>query len=336
MKLLSIGVPCYNSEAYMERAINTLLKGGEDVEIIIVNDGSKDGTIDIANRYYNEYPNIIKIVDKENGGHGSAVNAALEVATGLYFKIVDSDDWVDTEALNIILTRIKQLESYGIDLFVSNYVYEKLDKEKKKSINYHGALPVEKIFTWDDIIRFRPSQNIIMHSVIYRTQLLRDIALELPKHTFYVDNIFVFVPLPYVKNIYYVDVDLYRYFIGREDQSVNEKVMISRVDQQLKVNKILIEAHDIANIESKKLRNYMTKYITMMLLISSILLIKEGSDASLIKKVELWEYLKEKDKWLFKKVKRSILGNTARRSDVVSHKIVETGYSISRKIYGFN
>ena len=111
MKYISFAIPCYNSEAYMEKAINSILVGGEDVEIIVVNDGSKDGTQKIAERYQEKYPTIVKAVEKENGGHGDAVNCGLAHATGKYFKVVDSDDWVDAEALRKILEFLKKLES---------------------------------------------------------------------------------------------------------------------------------------------------------------------------------------------------------------------------------
>ena len=103
MKLLSIAIPCYNSEAYMEKCIESLLKGGEDVEILVVNDGSSDRTAEIADAYAEKYPTIIKAVHQENGGHGEAVNAGIRNATGLYFKVVDSDDWVNEEAYAKIL-----------------------------------------------------------------------------------------------------------------------------------------------------------------------------------------------------------------------------------------
>ena len=106
----------------------------------------------------------------------------------------------------------------------------------------------------DDTKHFRIYQYILMHSAIYRTQLLRDCGFKLPKHTFYVDNIFVYQPLPYVESIYYMDVDFYRYFIGRDDQSVNEDVMMKRIDQQIRVTKIIIDSHDVVNLESKKLK----------------------------------------------------------------------------------
>ena len=233
MKLLTAAIPCYNSAAYMRHAIDTLLSGGEEMEIIIVNDGSTDDTQKIAEEYQERYPSVIKVIHQENGGHGEAVNTGLAGATGLYFKVVDSDDWVNEKALAQVMEVLKNLIADGSspDLFLANYVYEKVDAKKKKVINYHRALPENRIFTWNELMHFRQSQNILMHSTIYRTKLLKSSGIRLPKHTFYVDNIFVYQPLPYVKTLYYMDVNLYRYYIGRSDQSVNEQVMIKRIDQ---------------------------------------------------------------------------------------------------------
>ncbi len=338
MKLLTAAIPCYNSAAYMRHAIDTLLSGGEEMEIIIVNDGSTDDTQIIAEEYQAKYPSIIRAIYQENGGHGEAVNTGLANASGLYFKVVDSDDWVNEKALAQVMEVLKNLIADGKspDLFLANYVYEKVDAKKKKVINYHRALPQDQIFTWNDIMHFRQSQNILMHSTIYRTKLLQSCGIRLPKHTFYVDNIFVYQPLPYVKTMYYMDVNLYRYFIGRSDQSVNEQVMIRRIDQQLRVTKIMIEAHNLMQIKSKKLQNYMIKYLSMMMAVSSVFLIKEGSEESLNKKEELWDYLKNYDKRLYKKIRSHILGRSMNLPGKFGRKIIETGYSILRKIYGFN
>ncbi|TAH66483.1 MAG: glycosyltransferase family 2 protein [Anaerolineaceae bacterium] len=338
MKLLSVAVPCYNSAAYMSHAIETLLSGGDSMEIIIVNDGSKDETEKIGLEYQEKYPDIIRVISQENGGHGEAVNTGLANANGLYFKVVDSDDWVNEKALQEVLCRLRELIADGNspDLFLANYVYEKVGAKRKKVINYNWALPKNQIFTWDDIMHFRQSQNILMHSTIYRTKLLKDCGLKLPKHTFYVDNIFVYQPLPYLKTLYYMDVNLYRYFIGRSDQSVNEKVMISRIDQQIRVTMIMIESHDLSQIKCKKLRNYMIKYLSMMMLICSVFLIKEGSDESLVKKDELWNNLKSYNKWLYKKIRSHILGRSMNMPGKFGRRIVEVGYDIARRIYGFN
>lgn len=241
----------------MRHAVESVLVGGEDVEILIINDGSVDDTGKIADELEQEYPGIIRAIHQENGGHGEAVNAGIRNAKGLYFKVLDSDDWLDREALVKVMEKLRSFIREGrlVDMFLANYVYEKPSVHKHKAIRYEGVFPQEKIFGWSDIKKFKISQNILMHSVIYRTQMLLDCSLELPKHTFYVDNIFVYTPLPYVKTMYYMDVDLYRYFIGRDDQSVNEKVMMGRIDQQIKVNKLMIDAHDLNKIKNKKLRD---------------------------------------------------------------------------------
>jgi len=338
VKLLSVAVPCYNSAAYMRRAIETLLSGGENMEIIIVNDGSTDDTEKIALKYRDKYPDIIKVISQENGGHGEAVNTGLANATGLYFKVVDSDDWVNERALEEVLNKLKELIADGRspDLFLTNYVYEKTGAKKKKVINYNWALPKNQIFTWDDIMHFRQSQNILMHSAIYRTKLLKDCGLKLPKHTFYVDNLFVYQPLPYVRTLYYMDVNLYRYFIGRADQSVNERVMISRIDQQIRVTKLMIESHNLMQIKCKKLRNYMIKYLSMMMVICTVFLIKEGSEESLAKKDELWNDLKTYNRWLYKQIRSHILGRSMNMPGKFGRRVIEVGYNIARRIYGFN
>ena len=338
MKYISFAIPCYNSEEYMARAIESILPGGGDVEIIIVNDGSQDDTSVIAHEYKRKYPDIIRVVDKENGGHGDAVNSGLSNARGKYFKVVDSDDWVDEEALHKILKVLKELEEDDreIDMLVSNYVYEKTGAEHKKCVHYRNALPQDEIFRWDDIGHFHLDQYILMHSVIYRTDMLKLSQMKLPRHTFYVDNIYVYYPLPFVRRIYYLDVDFYRYFIGREDQSVNEKVMISRIDQQIFVTKSMIDMYQMGKMKSKKLRSYMTNYLAIMMTVSSILAIRSKKPENLEKKKELWQYLKSKDLRTFIKIRWGILGQTMNIPGKSGRKISSLAYSVARRIIGFN
>lgn len=338
MKYISFAIPCYNSEAYMEKAINSILVGGEDVEIIVVNDGSKDGTQEIAERYQEKYPTIVKAVAKPNGGHGDAVNCGLEHATGKYFKVVDSDDWVDEEALLKVLDTIKGFvkDKSEVDMVIANYVYEKVGMTHKKVIRYDNVLPENQIFKWEDIGHFRLDQYILMHSVIYRTEMLKLCQLELPKHTFYVDNIYVYYPLPHVRTLYYMNVDLYRYFIGREDQSVNEKVMISRIDQQIKVNKIMVDEFDLWKIPNRKLRHYMFNYLEIITVISTIMLIRSGTEENLLKKRELWKYIKDHDIRLFHHLRAGIMGNAMNLPGKGGRKISVAAYRLSQKVVGFN
>ena len=185
MKLLSIAIPCYNSEKYMRKCIDSLLVGGEDVEILIVDDGStKDRTAEIADEYEAQFPTIVRAIHKENGGHGSAVNTGIANATGLYFKVVDSDDWVKQDAYFKILDTLRELAGGGqaLDMLISNYVYEKEGERRKKVIQYRHILPVEKMFTWADCHHFIKGHYILMHSVIFRTKLLQECGLKLPEH----------------------------------------------------------------------------------------------------------------------------------------------------------
>ena len=338
MKYISFAIPCYNSQDYMAHAIESILPGGDEVEIIIVNDGSKDKTSQIAHEYMDKYPDIIKVIDKENGGHGDAVNAGLANASGKYFKVVDSDDWVDEEALHKILMLMRHLEEDNeqIDMLISNYVYEKAGVTHKKCIHYRNVLPQDEVFRWDDIGHFRLDQYILMHSVIYRTDMLKLSQMRLPKHTFYVDNIYVYYPLPHVRKIYYLDVDFYRYFIGREDQSVNEKVMIARVDQQIFVTKTMIDMYQLKKVTSKKLRQYMINYLAIMMTVSSILLIRSKEKENLEKKKELWLYLKKRDMKTYIKIRYGILGQTMNIPGKSGRKISSLAYTVARRIIGFH
>ncbi len=338
MKYISFAIPCYNSQEYMAHAIETILTGGEDVEIIIVNDGSKDNTSKIGHEYAEKYPDIIRVIDKENGGHGDAVNYGLANAEGKYFKVVDSDDWVNTESLQNILNVLKKMEEHGeeVDMLIANYVYEKEGASHKKVIHYRNVLPQNQIFKWTDVGRFHIDQYILMHSVIYRTDMLKLCQLTLPKHTFYVDNIYVYYPLPHVRKMYYMDEDFYRYYIGREDQSVNEKVMIKRVDQQIFVTRTMIDMYQMRQISNKKLRAYMEKYLAIMMTVSSILCIRSKDPENMEKKKELWKYLRQKDKKTFVRIRYGILGQSMNLPGKSGRKISSLAYLLARKIIGFN
>ncbi len=338
MKLLSIAVPCYNSAAYMERCIDSLLVGGEDVEIIIVNDGSEDETEQIADEYVQKYPTIVRAIHKENGGHGSAVNSGMEHATGLFFKVVDSDDWVNEKSYKEILNALHELVASGqqIDMLLANYVYEKQGEKHKKVVSFRRALPKNEVFTWNEVRHFKKTEYILMHSIIYRTRLLRECKLQLPEHTFYVDNIFAFNPLPYVKKMYYIDTNFYRYYIGRDDQSVNEKVMIRRIDQQLKVNKLMIDYITDTKVSNYRTYKYMLKYLDIITTVSSIMLIRAHTDEALEKKEELWNYIRIKNPRVFLRLRFGIMGNTLNLPGSFGRRLCEIIYCIVQKVMKFN
>ena len=338
MTLLSIAIPCYNSQDYMEKCIKSLLVGGEDVEILIVDDGSKDATPEIADSYARRYPTIVKAIHQENGGHGAAVNAGIRNATGLYFKVVDSDDWVDEISFLMVLDRLNQLAGGDetVDLIIANFVYDKVGAKHKRVMRYTSMFPTDEVFGWSDVKFITKGHYLLMHSVIYRTKMLLKCKLELPRHTFDVDNIYVYHPLPHVKKMYYVDLDLYHYYIGRVDQSVNEEIMIGRIDQQIKVNKMMIEDYDLWKVANKRLRKYMFNYLEIVTVVSTVLLLRSGTEENLQKKRDLWKYIKNYDIRLFHHMRNGIMGNTMNLPGKSGRKLSVAAYKLTQKIVGFN
>ena len=199
-----------------------------------------------------------------------------------------------------------------------------------------SGVPKDRIFSWNDKLRFFKGQYILMHSVIYRTAMLRECGLELPKHTFYVDNIYVFNPLPTVQKMYYLDVDFYRYFIGRDDQSVNEAVMIRRIDQQMRVNRLMIDKFSSWTIENKQLYKYLYNYVEIITTVSTVMCIIDGSDELLQKRAELWKYIEETDAQLYKKLRHGLFGTILNLPGKAGRKIGVAVYHIAQKVVGFN
>ena len=340
-KLITFAVPCYNSAEYMDHCVETLLAAGEDAEIILVDDVStKDDPPAKCDGWAEKHPGIIRAIHQENGGHGEGVNQGIRNARGLYYKVVDSDDWLDTDALAKVMDKLREFAAMPapVDMLIANYVYEHMEDNTQKVMGYKNVFPANQILTWNNIHNFRTSQYLLMHSVIYRTQMLRDCGLELPKHTFYVDNIFVYQPLPYVKTLYYMDVDLYRYFIGRADQSVNEAVMAGRIDQQVRVSKQMIASHDVIAVKAiqPKLGRYMLNHLSMMMTISSIFAIIANTPESLGMRTELWEYLRQKDVSLYRRCRLRTTNLGTNIPGYQGRKLSVKLYRLAQKIYKFN
>lgn len=340
MKYLTLVVPCFNSQDYMRRCIDSLLVGGEDVEIIIIDDGSTDATAEIADEYEKCHHDIVRVVHKENGGHGSGVNKGLELATGLYFKVVDSDDWLDKTAYLALLKRMKLLgmKSGMIpDLFVCNYIYDHFDIGVSKTMDYRNVFPIEKMCSWNEISRFHVSQYLIMHALIFRTAVLWKSGVRLPEHTFYVDNLFANQPLYYVKNIFYMDLDLYHYYLGREDQSVNEKVLMKRIDQQIKVTKLVAQCVDLKQVKRTypKLATYLCRNISIMMAISSIHLLLFHTPEARQKRNELWQEVKRYDNTLYYRLKYSMLSGLTYLPGRVGDTVTIAGYRAANRIFQF-
>ena len=270
MKLLTVTVPCYNSQDYMEKCIESLLRGGERVEIIVIDDGSRDSTGEIGDRYAAQYPDIVRVIHQENGGHGAGINAGLKAATGKYFKVVDSDDEVSGDFV-AFLDRLELCDQQGgVDLFVTNYYYVHTDGIGDRSINYSNVLPEGRIFGWGDTKRFQIHQMLTIHSSTFRTEVMRRCGGELPRKVFYEDNLMVCRTLPYVERMFYMNTDLYRYTIGREGQSVQDDVSRRRYTHHLLIAEQCFKSVDLDKLSCRRHQQYMKHELFMLFGIATI------------------------------------------------------------------
>lgn len=333
MKYISFVVPCYNSEEYMEKCIKSLLIGKDDVEIIIIDDGSKDNTGKIADKYQKKYPNIVKAIHQENGGHGEGINVGLKHATGKYFKVVDSDDWLDEDAYKKLLKEIKHIDT---DLVVCNYVYTYTDGRSDQVISFANVYDEGKVLTWDDIHKFKVTQYPSLHSMMYKKSVLDKSNIDLPKHVFYEDNLFIYLPLVNTKTIYYLDLDLYRYYIGRADQSVQESQMIKRSSHQVLVSEKICTAYDLTEIENKKLRKLMTRecifLMTIGVVFSRLAFNKEGEKQY----KELWKSVKEKNPKLYRRIRYFSMATFVSIPGKLGRQIMKLGYRFAHSLVNFN
>lgn len=307
MKLISFVIPSYNSQDYLHKCIDSIVVGGQEVEVIVVNDGSKDQTEAIAQTYVEKYPGIVSLISKPNGGHGSTINEGLKKATGLYFKVVDSDDWLNKEALDqlLVLLRDHVDKNTLADAYVTNVTYDKPSINQQFLRQYRKKFPKDTFFTWEKAKRFYASETILMHAILYKTTVLKESQMVLPLHTFYVDNIYTYKPLPFIKTFYYLDVNLYNYFIGRADQSVNFEVLSKRYDQQIRVMKELITAFSYEEIShfQNRLRQYMIHYLESLMYTTHLFIVSKNEPIRKKSLQELWHFIKVHDPRMYTKLR---------------------------------
>ncbi|WP_417504631.1 glycosyltransferase family 2 protein [Microbacterium sp.] len=238
MPLLSVIVPAYNAAAYLGRALDGLgaVRG---IEVIVVDDGSTDGTREVAEAWAARSPESIRVVSQENRGHGGAINTGLASARGDYFKVLDADDWLDIRSLRLLVAHLDVLRETGteVDAVFTDFVHERLGKSPKAA-RFDSVFPEGRVFEWSDTERFGRRQVLMMHAIVYRTQLLRDVGLSLPEHTFYVDNLFV-RPFARLRRANYLPVPLYRYFISVRAVG-RARVMVRRRPAAARVNRLAL------------------------------------------------------------------------------------------------
>jgi len=174
-KTLTFVVPAYNMETYLERCVESLLSATDnsDIEVLIVDDGSSDGTPELADMYERRWPGNVRAIHQVNKGHGGAVNTGIANATGMYVKVVDADDWVDMPSIDTLMgtLRVQRVATDPVDMIVTNYVYDKVGKRVKHTVNFRHAMAANTVLGWDDLGCFGVAEYILMHALIYRTQV---------------------------------------------------------------------------------------------------------------------------------------------------------------------
>lgn len=234
-KLLTISVAAYNVEQYIDKLFQSVLDERilDQIEVLIIDDGSFDHTANISHQYEKKYPGTVRLVSKPNGGHGSTINRGIIEAKGRYFRALDGDDWLDTDSLVYLIRRLQDTDA---EMILTNY-YECYENGTTKKISFQGLengkkypfAEVASKITW---MRY--------HTVIYKTQVLKKQNIRLDEHCFYVDAEFMIYPIPYVESIAYFDCGLYCYRLGLTGQSVSPESRMKHAPDSYKVSKSLL------------------------------------------------------------------------------------------------
>lgn len=262
-RILSVAVPSYNVEQYLDKCLSSFSdeRFNNKLEVIVVNDGSQDATQHIAETYVNKYPEIFKLINKENGGHGSAVNAGIANATGKYFRIVDGDDWVHTENMVELLAVLEHSEA---DMVVDQ---RREVNMLTKETEYFPLPPVEKNRVLDfaqicmqhDICTF-----IMLHTLSYKTELLKKHGIKLLEHIFYVDIEYIIKATMEAKTIEFHDLEIYQYLVGNVNQSVNYRNYVKRFSHHSKVTRELVTYASKSKAQGE-MKNYLDRRICLLI-----------------------------------------------------------------------
>ena len=339
-KTLTFVVPAYNMTEYLERCVMSLIaaKRNDDIEVLIVDDGSSDGTLEMAQKFEARYPGIMRAIHQENKGHGGAVNTGIAAASGMYVKVVDADDWVGPESLEQVMAVLREEadSTEPIDMLVTNYVYDKVGKRNKHVVNFRHAMKAGERLAWNDLGHFGLAEYILMHALTYRTAVVRESGMQLPEHTFYVDFIYAYQPFPWVKTMKYLDTPFYHYFIGRDGQSVQTDVMIRRVDQLRLVNQCMVRATPERDTVPDGLYRYMIHFLAIESSVASVFMILSRDPENYEKKKDMWDDIKAYSPTIYKDVRKKAMSRALNLRGSIGRFVIRKGYFVAEHVVGFN
>lgn len=258
-KVLSVSVAAYNAEEFLRKCLDSFVavKQHDLLEILVVDDGSKDKTKEIAEEYVENYPDFIRLIAKENGGHGSTINAALEKATGKYFRVIDSDDWVDSTDMDALLDYLKDAKT---DMVLGNY--REVYPDHSREVDVHHNYEYYKSYSFDEM---NPKFLFAMHSICILTDKLRSLGRKIPEHCFYADNFYVYNVVRAADTITFVPGCVYQYRLGREGQSVSIEGWYKHIEDLLKIEQAMLGYYD--NQDKKLLDESKRGFLYQILLV---------------------------------------------------------------------
>lgn len=259
-KILTITIPSYNVEPYMNEVLPTFLDPAvmDKIEILIVNDGSKDGTAALGKEYEAKYPGVITLVDKENGGHGSTINKGIELATGKYFKVVDGDDWVDTAAF---IKFVNFLEKTDSDVVATPH-YRVNEETKEKELRGFEGVEYEKEYRVDDVL-LTLRDKYQMHNLTFKTDIVRKIP-KISEHCFYVDVEYIMYPLKYLETISFLNEAVYQYRVGNANQSVSTQNFMKNRNMHKHVIGNVLKYYETEELSAAK-KEFLKKRISLLI-----------------------------------------------------------------------
>jgi glycosyltransferase involved in cell wall biosynthesis len=229
MKLLTLAISAYNMQEYIGKCLDSVTRPDipDTLEVIIVNDGSKDKTSEIAHQYEKRFNSIVRVIDKENGHYGSCINKALEVATGKYFRPLDADDWMNTDALVSLLSLLENNDNNLIVTTHTNY----LDNNRVNHIKIPDSIIVNKKYDLKtlDFQKEKIDCFLKMHTMTYKTSILKNMSLKLSTGISYTDSEYCMFPLDKANSVIFYDLDLYQYNLSREGQTMQQSIITKSV-----------------------------------------------------------------------------------------------------------
>ena len=318
-KLISICIPSYNAERYLDRCLLSLVRAEEAgyLDIIVVNDGSKDHTQEIAEIYTSRYPGIVRCIHKANGGHGSTINAALGTALGKYYMVLDSDDWVNTDALDQLIQKI-HADALDEDLILTHYYKVDLESGEYRDSLMQNGIPFDTPFTFESVDV--EGMYIALANSLMKTSMLQKAGLKLQEKTFYVDVEYILLPIPYIQTMRYLDFSLYRYCVGNANQSIDLQNMVMRYDHHERVMKRVIQYYAAAELSESK-KKYMRNILEQLLITHYNLCLHDDHQTKrgLERAREFDRFLAETANDLYKAAGKKVIG--LRRARATNYKI---------------